>query len=369
MNIVFYSHREVFPVDSGAPTRIYNLARTIADSGENVYLVVNSRTQGTQTIGNLKVLSYPFTVGGFLTGRDLARTCGKIKGAVDVIQCEFPYHFPTTFMAKILLGNPPLVLDQHGVEFNIAREAYLKRPGTCYIASLLFRECAAVHLSTHIFTCSTIDSEHIARIYKVRPNKMTEIPNAVSQEFFEEVQPYQFRSPTILFLGGFRHPPNLRGARVIKDVIVPMVTRTEKRAQFVFVGQEPPSWLTDTEHIKTLGYVPDVRPLIKGANVCIAPILQGSGTRLKILEYMALGKPVVSTSKGAEGIEVAHGTDIIIEDDLEKFSDHILRLLHDTTEADRLGQNAKRTVAEKYRWEKVGHKAIGVYQALCTNKA
>lgn len=373
MNIVFFSPIEVFPIDGGAPNRIFNLAKSIADRGENVYIIVlNSRTQGTVRLGNLNVVTYAFPkipVGGWTLGiLKLVKGLGNITEQIDVIQCEFPYLFPWTFLAKTLHGSPPIVLDEHGVEINYVREVYIKKPKVRTIASTFVQEYVALRFSSHTFTCSRLDSEQISRIYKVPSGKITEIPNAVSEEFLHEVEPHRFGKPTILFLGGFRHPPNLRSARVIKDVIVPMVTRTERNAQFVFVGQEPPSWLGDTEHIQALGYVPDVRPLIKGANVCIAPILQGSGTRLKILEYMALGKPVVATSKGAEGIQATHDTDIIIEDDLQRFSEHILHLLSDTGKADRLGQSARRIVEEKYTWKKVSEKAIEVYQELSARR-
>ena len=369
MNIAILSNLEIFPPSGGAPNRIFNIAKTLADMGQNVYLIFRTSSIKVTKLGNLNLLGFPFPRVRFLDtiAQDisLAKALRRIDAKLDILQCEFPYLFLGAYLAKKLRGSPPLVLDEHGVEINFIREVYIKKPSILSKASVFFSELAAVKLSTHIFTCSKIDSAHISRIFKVPASKITDIPNGVNKEFFTKIAPHKFEKPTILFLGGFKHLPNLHGARVIKDAIIPEVIRKERDAQFVFIGQEPPSWLSNTDNIKVLGYVPDVRPFIKGAHVCIAPIFQGSGTRLKILEYMALGKPVISTSKGAEGIEALNNRDIIIEDDMQKFSDRIVDLLQDTAEADQLGLNARKIVEEKYTWEKVCEKAMQVYQELC----
>jgi len=368
VNIAIVSPVEIFPINSGAPNRIFNLAKTISDMGQNVYLIFNSKTVEAKKLDNLNLLSFPFPhvrfIGTIAKNLNVAKALSKIDGKLDIIQCEFPSLFLGAYFAKKLRGNPSLVLDEHGVEINFVQEVYFKKPGILRKAVVVLSEFAAVKLSTHIFTCSRVDSEHISRIYKVPASKITDIPNAVGAEFLSEVEPHKFEKPTILFLGGFRHSPNLYGARAIKDVIMPLVIQKGKDAQFVFIGQEPPSWLSNTENIKVLGYVPDVRPFIKGAHVCIAPIFQGSGTRLKILEYMALGKPVVTTSKGAEGIEAQPNIDIIIEDDMQRFSARIVELLRDTTKAERLGLNARKLIEESYTWEKVTQRAIEVYHRL-----
>lgn len=370
MNIAILSNLEIFPLSGGAPNRIFNIARTLADMGQNVYLVSRSKSAGVTKLGNLNLVGFQFSdrrlIRTVAQNTRLARAIRKIDVRLDILQCEFPYVFPGAYLAKHFRGRPPLVLDEHGVETNFVREVYFTKPGTVLRSYVFFSELAATRLSSHIFTCSKVDSEQISRIYKVPTSKITDIPNAVNKEFLLDVAPHKFERPTVLFLGGFRHPPNLYAAKAIQDAIAPRVIDRERNAQFVFVGQEPPPWLSNTDSVRVLGYVPDVRPLIKGANVCISPIFQGSGTRLKILEYMALGKPVVSTMKGAEGIEITNGRDIIIEDDMERFSDRIVDLIRDTAEADQLGLNARKIVEKKYTWEKVCESAMTVYQELCS---
>ncbi len=99
------------------------------------------------------------------------------------------------------------------------------------------------------------------------------------------------------------------------------------------------------------GYLDDVRPRIACSSVCVVPMTVGGGTRLKILEAMALGTPVVSTSKGAEGLDVVHGQDIIIADDPGDFAQAVLSLLQDKDLRAKLAANGRRLVEERYSWE------------------
>lgn len=371
MNIAIFSHMEIFPIDGGAPNRIFHLAKAVSAMGENVYLILNSRNEYTKKIGNLTILRCPYSKSKlpklhYIFSRlNLVKEFKKIDKEIDIIQCEFPYIFHWAYLAK-LYRNTPIVLDEHGVETIFIREIHC-RPDILSKTSVFLRELTAVKLSSHIFTCSKVDLEQLSRIYRITKNKITEIPNAVNQGFFEEIAPYDFKKPTILFLGGFTHPPNCHAAKLIIKDIMPQVIEREKDVQFVFIGHDPPAWLKNTDHLKILGYVSDVRPFIKGADIGIAPILHGSGTRLKILEYMALGKPVISTSKGAEGIEVVNDDNIIIENNIPSFSNHIISLLCDQVKANKLGENAKKLIKEKYTWEKVAIKAIEVYKKLISD--
>jgi len=104
------------------------------------------------------------------------------------------------------------------------------------------------------------------------------------------------------------------------------------------------------------GYVADVRPVVARSRVSIAPLLRGGGTRLKVLEAMALGTPVVATSKGAEGIEAEPGRDLWIADDPVAFAEAVLRLLEDDGLYRRLRENGRRLVRERYDWRVIGQR-------------
>jgi glycosyltransferase involved in cell wall biosynthesis len=111
-----------------------------------------------------------------------------------------------------------------------------------------------------------------------------------------------------------------------------------------------------SEGVILTGYLNDIRPCVAQSWACVVPLRVGGGTRLKILEAMALGTPVVSTSKGAEGLEATHGDDILIADMPAEFADAVLRLLDDKALRARLAANGRRLVESRYGWEVIGEK-------------
>lgn len=118
------------------------------------------------------------------------------------------------------------------------------------------------------------------------------------------------------------------------------------------------------DNVLIMGYVDDIKREILNSDLCIAPLEHGSGTRLKILEYFAMGKPVISTSKGAEGIEYTPRKDIIIEDDIHKYPQIIETLIDDEKEKGRLGRNAKTLIKDKYDWKIYEKPLFKVYEEL-----
>jgi glycosyltransferase involved in cell wall biosynthesis len=120
--------------------------------------------------------------------------------------------------------------------------------------------------------------------------------------------------------------------------------------QFTITGDHANLPLPPADRVTLTGFVDDVRPLIAAAGVSVVPLRVGGGTRLKILEAMALRTPVVTTSKGAEGLDVQPGEHLLIADTPEAFAAASLRLLQEPGLRQRLADNAYRLVAEKYDW-------------------
>ena len=106
----------------------------------------------------------------------------------------------------------------------------------------------------------------------------------------------------------------------------------------------------------------DVRIPVAEAAVCVVPIRQGGGTRLKILEAMALGTPVVATSKGAEGLDVSPGHDILIADEPAKFADQVIHLLRDAAQRKQLAINARHLVEQRYDWTEIGRRFVDLVE-------
>jgi glycosyltransferase involved in cell wall biosynthesis len=123
------------------------------------------------------------------------------------------------------------------------------------------------------------------------------------------------------------------------------------------------------DSVRLTGFVEDVRIPVAQATVCVVPIRQGGGTRLKILEAMALGTPVVATSKGAEGLEVTPGHDILIADEPAEFAEQVIRLLRDSTLRKHLAWNARRLMEMRYDWQGIGRSFVHLVEESVAKRA
>jgi GT2 family glycosyltransferase len=159
----------------------------------------------------------------------------------------------------------------------------------------------------------------------------------------------QAREPfTILFLGSFRHLPNLEALHWFVDHVFPKVRAKEPQARLVVIGSAPPPRhsLPDADAIELIGFVEDVREPLSKYSLFICPILSGSGVRVKLLEAFAAGIPVVSTRLGAEGLASNDGDICALADDPDEFADHVVKLLDDAETATEMARRAREYVVE-----------------------
>jgi glycosyltransferase involved in cell wall biosynthesis len=116
--------------------------------------------------------------------------------------------------------------------------------------------------------------------------------------------------------------------------------------------------------IELTGFVPDLRPHLAAAAAVVVPLRLGGGTRLKIVEAMAMGKAIVSTALGAEGIAAVPGRDILIEDEAVAFADSVNRLLAEPGLASQIGQSARRLAVDRYAWSAAARALEGFYRRI-----
>jgi glycosyltransferase involved in cell wall biosynthesis len=149
--------------------------------------------------------------------------------------------------------------------------------------------------------------------------------------------------------------PNQDGVAYFIDRIFPHIRRKIPGAAFWAVGRRPPRSMQAlaSGNVVVTGAVDDIRPYLAKAAVCVVPLRSGSGTRIKIFEAMAMGKAVVSTTMGAEGLPVRHGENILLVDAPADFARQVVQLLRDPEGRARLGRTARRLVEENYGWPAV----------------
>ncbi len=181
------------------------------------------------------------------------------------------------------------------------------------------------------------------------------LPNGVDLD--ENVpEPHAHYDPDgLVYNGAPSFAANADAARWFAEAILPIIQRQRPAARLTVTGRcdtlGTDDALRHAPGVTLTGFLEDVRPAVRGAAACVVPLRQGGGTRLKILEAMALGVPVVSTARGAEGLGVTDGEDILLADDPAAFAAAALRLMGDSALRARLGAAGRRLVESRYGWD------------------
>jgi polysaccharide biosynthesis protein PslH len=283
--------------------------------------------------------------------RDLARTAEQVARArpPDVLVIEFAQLAP--LVRKV--HAPLTVLSMQNVESDLV--ASIARSRRVPTRALLLAEAATVRrLERRLLrvadVVSVVSETDRARLPPAR-GRVIICPNGREQV---ELLPWRSIEPTVVFVAQLGWKPNVDGALWLGRKVWPLVRAVRPDARLLLVGRQPASAVRDLAgpDIEVTGTVPDVQSFLARARCTLAPLSAGGGSRLKILESLAAGRPVVSTSVGAEGLDdvVAHG--IVVADDPRSFADAVIKLLDDANLAERLGKEGHNRVAKHYTWDK-----------------
>lgn len=284
---------------------------------------------------------------------------------IDVVVFE---HLSTMMAAPLVQRLSPRtlrILDAHNVDHRLgarmgalsgAAESPAWRRGQRLIE---WHETHLDHSVQGVWTCSTEDQA----VFAARNRLPIEvIPNGVDLAH----RPYDDRpdksaAPELLFCGSLGYAPNLDGLRWFVASIWPRILAKRPDAQLTVIGQgglaAGLASLRQTPGVAIIGEVPEVAPYYARAGVFICPLREGSGTRLKILEAMALGNPVVSTQIGAEGIQAVACRDLVIADAPADFADAVLGLMADIGRFDHIRAHGRALVEKCYDWDLSGARA------------
>jgi len=176
---------------------------------------------------------------------------------------------------------------------------------------------------------------------------------------------------TLLFVGSFRHLPNIDAAERLVTTIVPEVVKARPDVKLVLAGSDVPAALRQQAgpQVEFAGFVSDLGPYLDRASLVTVPLRLGGGMRVKVLEAMAAGKAIVATRLAVEGLEVHDGHEVAIADSDEEFSRQIVDLLADAGKRARLGANARVWAAEHLRWPRIADAYEQLYNGLLLEAA
>jgi glycosyltransferase involved in cell wall biosynthesis len=192
------------------------------------------------------------------------------------------------------------------------------------------------------------------------------VPNGVDINYFQNIQEQQEQA--IIYTGGMNMFANKDAVMYLLSDIWPSLKSRIPEIKFYIIGQDPPKELVSLANedsgINVLGYVDDIRPYVAKSAIYVVPLRVGGGTRLKVLDALAQGKAIVSTSIGSEGIEVTDRKNIYLEDTAKGFADSIVELINDKDKREVLGDQARKLAVEKYAWPSIAVKLINAYKRV-----
>jgi polysaccharide biosynthesis protein PslH len=267
---------------------------------------------------------------------------------------------------------PRLVVSSHNIDYELARQyaragrslAHRLYAGVNW-RKLRREELGAYRDADGVYLCSADDER---RLLDVVPGARTAvIPNAANVDYY---QPRPVDPPadgrTVVFFGLLSYPPNVDGVIYFVQKIWPRIAEAHPEARLKIIGGKPPRslQLLAGPRVELTGFAPDLRPHLAAAAVVVVPLRLGGGTRLKIVEAMAMGKAIVSTTLGAEGIEAIPGRDLLVEDQPKAFADAVNRLLGDPELAARIGQSARSLAVRRYSWSDAVRALEGFYRGI-----
>lgn len=222
-------------------------------------------------------------------------------------------------------------------------------------AALSRRETArAAQGFDRAFACSTVDADLVTSRYGL---PCAVVPNGADTAALAEVDGAGARPDRVLFTGTMSYPPNADGVAWFVEAVLPLLRERRPGVVLEVVGRNPGEnvlRLHDPGRVEVLGRVPDLRPHFEQAGVVVVPLRSGSGTKLKLLEAMAAGRPIVATTIGAEGVEVRDGEHLHVADGPEGFARAVEALLSDPTAATAMGESGRRVARDRYSWTAIG---------------
>jgi glycosyltransferase involved in cell wall biosynthesis len=389
MNILWVKSGPLFPLDSGGKKRTHAMLEEISRQHHVTYLALLAEGQalhpdeGDATYAAEKVWlpwretckrswrfpfdllrnflfsPFPYALEKYIS-KPMMRWLEShlATDRFDLVVCDFLFPAPNF---RHLKTGVPLILFQHNMEALIWKRLAESscNPIKRFYLHGQFRRFARweeklSRLFDGVVTVSADDTAYARRVYHLG-NVRGHVATGVDLESFLPLKDSAETQGIVGFLGSMDWLANIQGVEFFVREALPIIKSLIPEMRFKIIGRNPPDHvrrLSDTDgSIEVTGSVDDVCPHLKACDLMVVPLLSGGGTRIKILEAMAMGVPVVSTTIGAEGLEMTAGEHLLIADTPRDFADATIRLLESPGERTRLAANAARKVREEHTWQ------------------
>lgn len=298
----------------------------------------------------------------------------------DCLQVEGIELAPYVPLVRRALGSeaPAIVFDDHNAEYLLQRRAFetdFSHPGRWLAAGYSFIqwqrlkrfEATVCRQADGVLAVSRADR---AALRQIAPEQEAlVIPNGVDTERYHPdlADSIPLKHPAITFTGKMDFRPNVDAVLWFYEKVWPQIKAEVVAAHFYVVGKAPHPRLTplaSDPQVTVTGYVPDILPYFGGSDIYVVPLRIGGGTRLKVLEALACGLPLVSTSLGAEGIDLVPGEHALLADSASQFAQAVIDILRDPDLARSLGRAGRRLASSQYEWDRIVPKLLSLYPTL-----
>ena len=394
MKILFLSPTVPFPLTDGGRIRVFNLLKQIAKKSEVTLLALETQKTDADGVAELQQLGIqvhlvpnaptlprlslstlvkafrkrqPITVARY----DVPTYRQKFRELIanesfDLVHYEM-FHVAQFYTETHL----PRVLSQQNVDSAIWRRLCSETANPFYkfvywTQQLAFQRYERV-LSPK-FDAVTCTSDIDAAVFQEHcaEDAIQIIPNGVDITHYRP--DFTTEAPAhLIYIGSMDWYPNEDAVGFFADEVLPRIQEKVPGVAFSIVGGNPSPQvqkLAAREGVVVTGRVPEIKPYFAEATVFVVPLRIGSGTRLKILEALAMGKAIVSTTVGAEGLDLKDGEEIFIADEPTAFANAVIRLLTDSELRRRIGENGRARVERDYDWRSIGEKLHEVYTKI-----
>jgi glycosyltransferase involved in cell wall biosynthesis len=264
----------------------------------------------------------------------------------------------------------PTVLDVHNIEHELVRQVAARGSlvRRCFNAvewrKLRREELRAWRRASVCLATSVLDARLVAA---AGARQVVVVPNGVDPARVRRTPVSAGRPEHLLFVGSLRYWPNVEGVRFFVQRVLPLLRQRVPSLEFVVVGSDPlpEVWkLARRPGVRLVGPVPDPNPWLERCGIVVVPLFTGSGTRLKVLEAFAAGRPVVATTMGAAGLAARDGVHLLLADTPEEMAAAVVRLVESPQLREDLVTNARNLVEQCYRWNVIGQRLLETYERL-----
>jgi sugar transferase (PEP-CTERM/EpsH1 system associated) len=399
LNVLWLSHFVPFPPKGGCFQRSYNLIARVAAS-HDIHLVAMKHKRGTHPeeetrLAETELLRYCASVHIIDISKSTRSASLALRGltslpfgsALTVTVFDSPSfrrtirsvmrehsidvaHLDTISLAQYLddLGSVPAVMTHHGAEsFMIRRRIWRERnPIKRWFFFFEWRalqryERRMCPLVASNLVVSAADRDILAVI--APDARFAVVENGVDIDYFKPIKPNS--APALIFAGRLDQYSNREGILFFMRDVWPSIKKTHPNTVVNIIGSNPPDALLSLaradSNVKVHGFVSDVRPYFQSASVAICPIRDGGGTRIKVLDALAQGIPIVATTIACEGLDAVSGRDLLIADTPTEFARQIARVFEDAELRATLGANARALAERSYAWDSIAKKLVQAY--------